>query len=133
MFPWRSVMMRLVGGAGQAKAVRQKVAFDTTWDGTTTSPYIVVELPSFAALLVGLEPASIWGFGYWGRPADTVDGIDHEVCFAAFVLEKAPAGETVGLPTVCVDMPLPWPVHLESRVNQLDSSQLEVLVPRYEP
>lgn len=87
---------------------QQKVAYGQEWDGSTVTPYIVVEWTEFARLLAGLRPGRIYGHGYWGMPADTVVGIDAPVCFSTFVLEKAPSGDDHDC-IVCLDSPLHWP------------------------
>ena len=121
--------VRLAITPDQAAVGRQKIAYDARWDGKTTSPYIVLAWPAFAPLVLSLGPWRVLGFGYSGRPAATVVGIDHEILFATFVLEKAPVGAVVDRPEVCLDMPLAWP-GMDGRVHLLDPSQLDVLAPK---
>ena len=122
--------VRLVGEPDRAVGGKQQLALMGPWDGETTTPYLVVAWPIFAALLLSLQPAALVGYGYWGKPAETVVGVDQQVCFATFVLEKAPVREDPRLPTVCVDMPLAWPAALTDRVNLLSAAELDTLVPR---
>ena len=122
--------VRLVAEPEQIVNGKQQVAFHGAWDGKTTTPYVTVAWSAFAELLRGLQPAFIAGQGYWGKPADTVMGIDNPVCFAAFVLAKPAGGESVSTPTVCVDLPFEWPAALIESVNLLPASELEQLVPK---
>lgn len=108
---------------------RQKLAFMEEWDGKTTTPYLTLAWRSFARLLFDLRPVTILSYGYWGRPAATVLGVDEQVCFAAFVLEKNGIEATPQIPTVCLDLPLAWPTELSGDVNLLPASHLESLVP----
>lgn len=122
--------IRLVADQESAVIGRQKLALFGEWDGKTTTPYVTVAWPHFASMLVGLKPITLLGYGYWGKPSETVMGINHEVCFATFVLEKAPRGRAEGLPRVCVDLPLTWPPALAPQVELLPPSQLEILAPQ---
>lgn len=112
---------------GREAAGQQQVAFGKPWDGRTTTPYLVIAWPRFAALLLELRPQTLLGYGYWGEPGDTVMGVDPPVCFAAFVLEKAPAGVVVGPPAVGIDLPLTWPEELLGQVRLVPSAELSTL------
>ena len=119
--------VRLVAEPDQIVTGKQQVAFQGEWDGKTTTPYVTDGWDSFARLLLELQPAMIAGQGYWGKPADTVMGIENPVCFAAFVLER---GQTKSVTNVCVDLPFEWPAALRERVNLIPASELEELIPR---
>lgn len=121
--------VRLSGELDQAVNGRQQLVFTETWDGETTTPYCVVAWPLFAALLIDLQPITILGYGYWGKPAETVMGVDQQVCFATFVLEKAAVEEDIRPPAVCIDLPLTWPEVLIERVNLLPAEHLNTIVP----
>jgi SAM-dependent methyltransferase len=121
--------VRLVADRRQETSGSQQMALSGSWDGTTTTPYICVAWPRFAALMMELGPAAILGYGYWGKPAKSVMGIDHNVCFATFVLEKASAGKNASRPVVCIDMPLPWLPALAVRAEVRPPAELEALVP----
>lgn len=120
--------VRLVADEGKAVIGRQKLALVGAWDGQTTTPYVTVAWPRFASVLIDLRPVRLLGYGYWGKPAETVMGIDHAICFAAFVLERAPAGGNGRVTTVCLDMPLDWPAALAERVNLLPARELDALL-----
>ncbi len=83
-------------------------------------PYVVASWPRVARALLALEPARILAHGYWGSPADTVMGVNDEVCFATFVLERGAGPARVGL-----DMPLDWPAELTGDVELLGASAVE--------
>lgn len=121
---------RLVADPEQGVSGKQQLALMGAWDGETTTDYICVAWPAFAALVMELQPMTVLGYGYWGRPAETVMGVDREVCFATFVLEKAPRGGNPSLPTVCLDLPLAWPFSMTEQVNLLPAAQLDALVPQ---
>jgi SAM-dependent methyltransferase len=109
----------------------QKLSFNGDWDGAVVTPYVVVPWKSFASILLTLKPVAIFGFGYWGKPAKTVNNFDGQVCFSTFVLKKANGINcSKVLPQVCLDLPLEWPVDLEKNVEILPSTDIEVLVPR---
>ncbi|OGX04584.1 MAG: hypothetical protein A3G87_06055 [Omnitrophica bacterium RIFCSPLOWO2_12_FULL_50_11] len=108
---------------------RQKLAFVGPWDGESMTPYLILGWPPFARLLLGLKPRTILGYGYWGKPAETVVGVDEEICFAVFVLEKIGIGANSRIPTVCVDLPLAWPAALSGNVHLIPGSELKALVP----
>jgi SAM-dependent methyltransferase len=107
--------LRLIDSDGPDSAGRQRLALTADWDERTTVPYICRAWPRVAELLLRLEPRRILSHGYWGRPAETVMGIEQEVCFATFVLER-PGSATAGRPDVTLDLPLRWPDELASAV-----------------
>jgi SAM-dependent methyltransferase len=108
---------------------KQQVAFAGEWDGQTTTPYLCFAWAPFAASLMELLPSSIYAYGYVGRPASTVMGIEDEVCFATFVLKRPPAGRTAYRTRLCLDLPIEWPQSLRSTVELLPKEHLETLVP----
>jgi SAM-dependent methyltransferase len=110
---------------GTDVAGRQRIAYLEPWDGQTTTPYIAASWPSLAATLVELRPARLLVHGYWGRPADSTEGVGEEVCFATFVLVK---GGGSGGVEVALDAPLEWPPDLRPRVTELESNRLEELL-----
>ncbi len=120
--------MRLVDEREDRVGGRQQVAFSAAWDTETTVPYISAGWPSFAQFLRALDPAAILGYGYWGSPADTVIGVDYDVYFATFVLEKRAPGAALAPTTVCVGE-LAWPEEVSSEVTVLPSTDLDDLVP----
>ena len=121
--------VRLAADAAQAASGKQQVAFAGTWDGKTTTPYVTVAWPHFAAQLLELRPNAIMAHGYWGKPADTVMDINEQVCFAAFVLERNPAAQFPTQTTVCLDLPFAWP-ETSSSIQLLPSAELESLIPQ---
>ena len=131
---WRMVDHRLffdvrLARPGSGTIVgEQRLAFGTEgWDGETTTPYIVVDLVNFVDLLLALEPFRILAYGYLGEPDDLVIGIDGEVCFATFVLERSlVGGSTTG---AWVDMP--W--NLPERPGLARSGALAEVVPEPDP
>lgn len=118
--------VRLVDEPADLDGGVQRLAFSEEWDGSTTTPYICAAWLPFTCLLAKLEPARILGYGYWGKPADTVDGVEREVCFATFVLERPSEAGAVAAPIVALDLPLLWP-STEGRVVRAD---LHSIVPK---
>lgn len=121
--------LRLVQHEKDAAPARQRVAYSGDWDGKTTTPYITVAWPHIARLIVQLRPRTVYAYGYWGKPADTVERVAGDVCFSVFVLEKPCEGETVDTPAVCIDMPLAWPAELTALAHLLPGARLAELVP----
>ena len=103
----------------------QRLALSGEWDGETTVPYLCLEWEGFARSLLALEPGAILSQGYLGRPSDTVTGVQGEICFATFVLERDPS--STHAPLVCADLPYAWPSGLN--VDLRDPGELERLVP----
>lgn len=121
--------VRLVSEDKPSFVARQKLALCAEWDGTSTVAYVTVNWSEFARSLLVLEPRSILAYGYWGDPAETVVGLDNQVCFAAFVLEKRPAGTSRSKSTLCIDLPLSWPAQMFDRVRLIPAADLASLVP----
>jgi SAM-dependent methyltransferase len=121
--------LRLVRQEKDASCGRQRMAYSGNWDGRTTTPYITVAWPSIARLFVELRPRTLYAYGYWGKPADTVERVGGDVCFSVFVLEKPAPDETIDTPVVCTDMPLAWPAELAGLVRVLPRTRLAELVP----
>jgi SAM-dependent methyltransferase len=117
--------MRLLDESGPDTQAVQRLALTTDWDGRTTVPYICASWPRVAKLLVDLCPGRILAHGYWGRPAATVMGINGDVCFATFVLER---GDHRRCPEVVLDLPLDWPRALTGRVRLAGAERLDELV-----
>lgn len=107
----------------------QQLALTQPWDGETTTPYLAVAWPSFAELILGLQPTMLLGYGYWGTPAGTVIGVGQQICFATFVLEKGSQQKKMISPTVCVEMPLVWPSADAREVNLLPAAELDRIIP----
>lgn len=120
--------VRLVESPDQASIAQQRLALTKEWNGETTTPYVTVLYREFMELLLGLSPERILAYGYWGDPAKTVIGIDHKVCFAAFVIEKAVAEPPSGGPAVCIDLPLSWPEDLNGSARVLSPRDLTRLM-----
>ena len=94
-------------GAGSVLG-RQRLAYGSDeWDGSTDTPYLVVDLVELVDDLLVLCPARILAYGYLGQPDDLVVGIDGEVCFTTVVLER---GDEDGDGSVVIAAELPWPV-----------------------
>ena len=108
---------------------KQLLAYTGFGDDGSTVPYLVVAWPPLASLLLDLEPVSIFGYGYWGKAAETVIGVEGQVCFVTFVLEKAAAEKRPGPPTVILDMPLAWPPKKTDRVRLRPPSDLASVAP----
>lgn len=117
--------LRLVDRSGPDTSAVQRLALTADWDGRTTVPYICASWPHVAELLLDLGPARILAHGYWGRPAETVIGVDSNICFATFVLERGNSG---GRPEVVLDLPLEWPRALSSRVDLAGAGRLDEIV-----
>jgi SAM-dependent methyltransferase len=100
----------------------QALSFDGVPGPAPEVPYLVVAWPAFAELLVGLSPATILGYGYWGPPSAGVTGVHDRVCFATFVLERRFAESPEGT-RVAAELPLEWPAHQPS-VSQLGAQWL---------
>jgi SAM-dependent methyltransferase len=120
--------LRLIDRAAVSASGTQRLALIGEWDGHTTVPYICASWPTVAELLEQLEPARILAHGYWGRPAGTVVGVDGEVCFATFVLERAHPGTRSRL-EVALELPLDWPSTADSAVTVGDRDRLAQIVP----
>lgn len=122
--------VRLADEPSDLDAGVQRLAFTEPWDGKTTTPYICASWPRFAAFLRDLSPATVLGYGYWGRPAATVDGVDRPLCFATFVLERRTVvSEEI---TVSLGLPLLWPRTACEGVRILPPAWLDEQVPRTE-
>ncbi len=117
--------LRLVAGPGPDMHAVQRLALTGDWDGRTTVPYICTSWPRIAELLVDLAPTRLLAHGYRGRPADTVTGLESDICFATFVLER---GDHRGRPEVVLDLPLEWPPALRRRVDLAGAERLDELV-----
>lgn len=120
--------IRLVSGLAEEIRGQQKMELSNAWDGRTTTPYLVVDWARFVDLILSLNPRLILGYGYMGLPAKSVIHVDRSVCFAAFVLEKRPAGAAGGHPTICLDMPYTWPSEAQEPVSVLPPSCLDGLL-----
>ena len=121
--------VRVVPDGDRETIGRQRVALSGAWDGTTTTPYVVVPWPRLARRLMDLQPATVLGYGYRGKPAETVMGVEGEVCFATFVMEKALTDHGSEPVRVCLDLPLAWPDDLARQTNVFPAAELSVLVP----
>jgi SAM-dependent methyltransferase len=119
--------VRLLDLSGPDTIGAQRLALTGDWDGRTTTPYICLSWERAADLLLSLEPVRILGHGYWGAPAATVTGVNEQVCFATFVLERQGPGPR-SRPEVALDLPLPWPERLEPAVRLRDATALAELL-----
>src|SRR5204862_434647 len=66
--------------------------------------------------------------GIW-RHFNPVIGVDGEICFATFVLERAPADEGGRPPLVAAELPFAWPPALAGSVDLQPDGALAQLVP----
>ncbi|MFB3785609.1 MAG: class I SAM-dependent methyltransferase [bacterium] len=120
--------IRLASGLEGEIRGRQKLELSGPWDGSTTTPYIVVDWAGFVKLIRGLNPRMILCYGYMGHPARSVMHVERSVCFAAFVLEKRRQVED-GVPTsVCLDLPFAWPAGMPKEVIVLPPPCLDGLL-----
>jgi SAM-dependent methyltransferase len=119
--------VRLDGAASEDRAGRQRLALAGDWDGETTVPYLVLAWDDFAAKLLALGPGAILTQGYVGRPSDTVTGMQGEISFATFVLERR--GPDTRQPAVCADLPFDWPARFRDEVDLRDPEELGRLAP----
>jgi hypothetical protein len=119
--------VRLDGEASEDRSGRQRLALSGEWDGETTVPYLVLAWEAFAGGLLALEPGAILNQGYLGRPSDTVTGMQGEICFATFVLERRDAHTS--RPVVCADLPFDWPARLSDQVDLRNPEELGRLAP----
>jgi SAM-dependent methyltransferase len=120
---WLFFDVRLIEGEDEASGV-QHLEVDELNGGSDT-PYICSPWSSFAELLGELAPATIVGYGYWGPPADSVSGIDRQVCFTTFVLERAQPGDPPREIEVALDAPLSWPAAWADGVTRLPADWIE--------
>ncbi|MEX2195757.1 MAG: class I SAM-dependent methyltransferase [Thermoleophilaceae bacterium] len=132
---WRVTRRRLffdvrlqTAEAGHLEA-RQRIALSGEWDGRTTVPYLCLSWERFAESLLGLGPAAILAHGYEGTPSDTVTGVQGDICFATFVVER---GGAAGRPLTCIALPYEWPDALRERVDLRRPPELDVLIPTEE-
>ncbi len=114
--------VRLVVSEAEERTGRQKLVYGGAWDGVSATPYITVAWFRFAELMLSLNPKRILGCGYFGPPSSTVEGVLDPVLFSTFVLEKP--DETQTPPTVCLEMPLPFPERFADQVRLLEPGQL---------
>ena len=84
----------------RAETGKQKIELTSEWDGTTITPYIVVDYQSLSNVIKSLKPKSVWVYGYKGKPSDSVEGVGEEVCFTAFLLHKQDKVDD------CVELPI---------------------------
>jgi SAM-dependent methyltransferase len=119
--------VRLRIDSGEHLRAEQRIALGHEWDGHTTVPYLCLAWERFAATLLELAPGAILAQGYEGRPSDTVSGVQGEICFATFVLDR---GASPGAaPLVCTALPGGWPSSLAGGVDLRDPAELSVHAP----
>lgn len=108
---WLFFDVRLVEGEDDLTSGTQRLSLvnGAAADAAHETPYICCAWPRLTRLLVGLQPATVLGYGYWGPPADSVQGVDRQVCFATFVLERGPATGPAAPLVAALDLPLDWP------------------------
>jgi SAM-dependent methyltransferase len=121
--------LRLLDRPAPSETGKQRLALIGDWDGHTTIPYICSSWPEIARSLLELRPARILAHGYWGKPAGTVMGVDGEVCFATFVLER-PRQQVRLRPEVALELPLSWPGDLRSAVTLVGPDRVAQVMPR---
>lgn len=119
----------LTAGRATVRGI-QVIGTSTETGQETTVPYLAEPWDELARRLLALRPARILAYGYWNAPAETVSGVDEQVCMATFVVEKASGRPDSALPLVCADLPLDWPSSLSGRADVLPPEELERLVPR---
>jgi SAM-dependent methyltransferase len=123
--------VRLQAASTAHLRAEQRIALSHDWDGHTTVPYLCLAWERFAETLLGHAPGAILAHGYGGEPSDTVTGVQGEICFATFVLERGTSPDAA--PLVCTALPFPWPSRLGARVDLRDPAELERLVPAQVP
>ncbi len=114
--------MRLTPPGRPEMQGEQRVEYSQPWDGKTTTPYIAVEWLKVARLIETLHPLSVSIKGYWGPPAKTVTGLDGDICFATFVLERPPVNVVPEVSNVVIDAPIEWPI-LSSKWRVCDTAK----------
>jgi SAM-dependent methyltransferase len=119
--------VRIVEGGADLEGGRQRLDLGQPAGAHGTTPYICCSWPRFAEMIGGLGPARVLVHGYWGTPAETVSGVDQDVCFTTFVLERLP--ESPSEMAVAMDAPLSWPDAWSHGVRRLPDSWLEQNVP----
>ncbi len=123
---WLFFDVRLIDSDSDLADGCQRLAFEEFGDQGNSTPYVCAAWSAFAALLSELEPASVFAYGYWGRPAETVLGVDQDVCFATFVLGRGPRPD--GATRVACELPLPWPEAWARGVERLPTGWLDANV-----
>jgi len=118
--------LRIAADPADARVGRQRLALVGEWDGRTETPYVTVAWPELARRLAALRPSAIYGYGYWGHPSESARGVPHDVCLAAFVLER---GER-DAPSICLDLPLAWPGDAAPGAEILPPERLAERVPQ---
>ena len=126
--------VRLAERPGEAVTGTQSFSFTGQGGEDHLVAYQVNDWPSFAKILMDLEPRKILGYGYWGAPPESVSGVNDRICYSTFVLEKKPTTRRASdreddeFP-ICLDMPLDWPTDLAGDYQALAKTELEMLVP----
>jgi SAM-dependent methyltransferase len=95
---------RLTSGESTADIRRsyQYIDFEGKRQGEM-APYIILNVNELLRYLTALEPARIFGFGYWGLPSPTAVTPLSKVCFAVVATKKR-AGP-VESPVIELDLP----------------------------
>jgi SAM-dependent methyltransferase len=117
--------IRIVADPSAAGVGRQRIALVGDWDGKTETPYVTVAWSELARMLAALGPSEIYGYGYWAHPSETSRDVPDDVCMATFVLVRD--GGTG--PSVCLDLPLAWPVDSAPGAEILPPERLAERVP----
>ena len=123
--------VRLQADRSEHLWAEQRLALGYDWDGHTTVPYLCLAWERFASTLLALQPGAILALGYEGKPSDTVTGVQGDICFATFVLERG--APRTAAPLVCPALPFPWPAGLSEVVDLRDAGELERLAPAEVP
>jgi SAM-dependent methyltransferase len=125
---WLFFDVRLVSTEDDAQVGEQRMTYGDEWDGQSVTPYLTLSWFQIVRMMLKLNPKTIMGYGYMGKPSSDVVGIRDEICFGVFVLEKRDS-QDIENTTVCVDLPWDFPAELRQRVNLLPSRQLINFVP----
>lgn len=129
---WLFFDVRLVEADVDLTGGEQRLTFTGVDDGVSATPYICVSWATFARAIRELGPDQVLAYGYWGRPAESVTGVDREVCFATFVLERGDASRGAdprGMIDVALELPLSWPPGWSTGVRDLGDGWLARRIP----
>jgi SAM-dependent methyltransferase len=117
--------IRIVRDNAAAGVGRQRIALLGEWDGKTETPYVTLAWSELARMLAALGPSEIYGYGYWAHPSETARDVPDDICMATFVLARGGSAT----PTICLDLPLAWPLEESPGAKILPADELAERVP----